>query len=91
MGGAGAELAAASVASDYITDGIIDSLGQIEARGVDSLGATAGTSKGGSVDAFGHPDDADGLGLDGGSMGGNTGDGTSAGPDAAGGFGNVGS
>ena len=91
LGGAGAELAASTVASDYVTHGIIDSLGHIEAGGVDSLGATAGTSKGGSVDAFGHPDDADGLGLDGGSMGDNTGDGTSAGPDAAGGFGNVGS
>ena len=89
LGGAGAEIAAALVTNDYVSSGIIDSLGQIEAGGVDSLGATAGTSKGGSVDAFGHPDDADGLGLDGGSMGDNTGDGTSAGPDAAGGFGNA--
>ena len=88
-GGAGAELAAASVASDYITDGIIDSLGQIEAAEVSSLTATAGTAKGGVIDAFGSAEIPE---VPGGTFGvGNTSDGTSASPDAAGGFGNVGS
>ena len=86
LGGAGAEIAAALVTNDYISEGVIDSLGQIEAAEVDSLTATAGTSKGGVIDAFGKAETPE---VPGGTFGvGNTSDGTSATTDLGGGFGN---
>jgi hypothetical protein len=85
LGGAGAELAASTVTNDYISEGIIDSLGQIEAAEVDSLTATAGTSKGGVIDAFGKAEEPP---VPGGTFGvGNTSDGTSGTVDPGGGFG----
>ena len=87
MGGGGEELAAASVTNDYISAGIIDSLGQIEAAEVGSLTATAGTAKGGVIDAFGKAETPE---VPGGTFGvGNTSDGTSATTDLGGGFGNA--
>ena len=66
-GGTGPELAASISASDYITEGIIDAVGNIEAAEVGSLSATAGTVKGGAMDAHGDPE---GEGLAGGTFGG---------------------
>jgi len=86
-GGAGAELAASSVTNDYVTHGVIDSVGQIEAAEVGSLSATAGTVKGGVLDPFGQPLEA---GMVGGVFGGggNTSDGGTGTADPGSGFGN---
>jgi len=86
LGGAGTEIAAALVTNDYVSSGVIDSLGQIEAAEVGSLTATAGTAKGGVIDAFGSAETPE---VPGGTFGvGNTSDGTSASADLGGGFGN---
>ena len=87
LGGAGTEIAAALVTNDYVSSGVIDSLGQIEAAEVGSLTATAGTAKGGVIDAFGKAETPE---VPGGTFGvGNTSDGTSATTDLGGGFGNA--
>ena len=83
MGGAGTEIAAALVTNDYVSSGVIDSLGQIEAAEVGSLTATAGTAKGGVIDAFGKAETPE---VPGGFGDGNTSDGTSATVDLGGGF-----